>query len=144
MAKYVKPTKLTKFHIDFNWWQQKGRNLRSYLLEHLCDDCRDLVEADLEVKTMDWIDPDTGQVYTLDRLWHVIRSHCSQNPEFISGNLTLTASIFRLFVANNNTPISPVEMHQQLNRKDPKLILRTVGGRTIYKGIRPATVPVNK
>ena len=144
MAKYVKPTKTTKFHIDFNWWKQKGRNLRSYLLEHLCDDYRNLADADTESKTIDWVDPDTGQVFAVDRLWYTIRSHCSQNPDFIPDNLTLTASIFRLFIANNNTPLTPAEMHQQLRRKTPILILRTIGGHTIYKGIRPATVPVNK
>jgi len=63
MAKYVKPTKTTKFHIDFNWWEQTGRSLRSYLLEHLCDDYRDLTESDSEPKMIDWVDPNTGQTH---------------------------------------------------------------------------------
>ena len=31
----------------------------------------------------------------------------------------------------------PVEIHQQLQKKKPELILRTIGGHKVYAGIRP-------
>lgn len=139
MAKYVKPTLKTKYHIDFNWWAQEGRSLHRALLDQLCDECRATVGADPEIKTMDWIDPETGQVFTIDQLWYTLQTQCSQKPDFLAEQLPLTASIFRLFIANNNTPLTPVEIHQYLHKKDARTILRTIGGRTIYRGIRPVT-----
>lgn len=88
---------------------------------------------------MDWVDPETGQVFTIDQLWYTLQTQCSQKPDFLPEQLPLTASIFRLFIANNNTPLTPVEIHQYLHKKDARTILRTIGGRTIYQGIRPVT-----
>lgn len=144
MAKYIKPTLKTKFHIDFEWWQTEGQNLRNYLLEHVCRQFKDLAEASPEGQTIDWIDPQTGQVFSIDRLWYDIQINCARQPDFIPESLTLTASIFRLFIANNNTPLTPVEIHQQLNKKDAPTILGIIGGNNIYKGIRAVTVPVLK
>jgi hypothetical protein len=142
MAKYIKPTLKTKFHIDFIWWQKQGRNFRRYLLEHVCNECKDIVEAEPEGQTIDWVDPETAQVFTIDWLWYIIHTNCSQQPDFIPPELPLVASVFRLFIANNNTPLTPVEIHQELQKKDATIILRTLGGRTVYKGIRPVTPPV--
>ncbi len=143
MARYVKPTLQTKFHIDFGWWKKKGQNLRRHLLEHACPECKAVFEAETESKPVDWIDPETGQVFAVDPLWYAIHTHCSQDPSFLDENLALTAAVFRLFLANNNTPLTPVEMHQQLHKKDARTILRTIGGHNIYKGIRPVTIPVS-
>lgn len=145
MVKYIKPSLKTKFHIDFGWWIQENENLRRHLLEHACLECREMVEADPEPKYMDWIDPETGQVFQIDQLWHLIRTRCSEDIiEFIPDHLSLVASIFRLFIANNNTPLTPVQIHQQLQRKSASLILRTIGGRKVYMGIRPVNKLVNR
>lgn len=144
MPKYVKPTLKTKYHIDFQWWQQNNNNLSSYLLDHVCDQFRDLAEAGSPGQTIDWIDPDTGQVFSIDRLWYDVHINCGQLPDFVPESLPLTASVFRLFIANNNVPLTAVEMSQQLNKKDARTILRTISGHTIYKGIRPATPPISK
>jgi hypothetical protein len=137
MAKYIKPTLRTKFHIDFQWWADEGRNFRRALLDQLCDECREAVENDPEPRSMDWIDPDTAQVFAIDQLWHVLNTQCAHKPEFLNEDMPLTASIFRLFIANNNRPLTPSEIHQQLRTKSAHTILRTVGGRNVYKGIRP-------
>ena len=140
MSKYIKPTLKSKFHIDFNWWAVDNRNLRRHLLEHACLKCREMVEADPEPKFMDWIDPETGQVFQIDQLWHLVQSQCSQDDDFIPENLTLVSAVFRLFIANNNIPLTAVEIHHHLQRKDPRLILRTIGGRNVYHGIRMASI----
>jgi len=139
MGKYIRPTLQTKYHIDFNWWQQHGQSLHRYLTEHLCDACRDLVDVDTTEKSVDWVDPDTAQVQPVDALWYTIYSHCGRTPDFLGDELTLITAIFRLFLANNNTPLTPIEMHQQLHWKDARTILRTIGGKTVYKGIKPVT-----
>ena len=143
MARYVKPTLDTKFHIDFDWWEEQGRNLRVYLQSQLCPQCR-AEYADRAPEEIDWVSLDTGEVRQVDILWHVIRTHCSQQPDYITERTPLTTAIFRIFVANDNTPLTPSGLHQLLRRKSPTLILRTIGGRQVYMGIRPVSAPVRR
>ena len=143
MARYVKPTLDTKFHIDFDWWQQKKQNLRVHLYSQLCPECQEKY-ADSPPEEMDWISLDTGEVKRVDILWNVIRTHCSQQPDYITDHTPLTTAVFRIFLANDNTPLTPNGLHQVLGRKSPGLILRTIGGRQIYMGIRPVSMPVRR
>ena len=58
--------------------------------------------------------------------------------------MPLTAAVFRAFVANDNAPLTPIELHQILGRKSANLILGTISGGQVYQGIKPVTVPVRK
>jgi len=140
MAKYIKPTLDTKFHVDFSWWQKKGSNLRAYLQSHACPACQEEVQQNDDNQIFDWISPDTGEVFQIDILWHIIHTHCSQDPTFIDTRIPLTSAIFRIFILNNNTPLTPVELYERLQKKSPELILKTIGRRQIYKGIKPVTL----
>lgn len=142
MAKYVKPTLETKFHIDFSWWQKPGQNLAAYLQGHLCPEAKNLVESYEQNPTFDWINPETGEVFQIDILWYIIQTHCSHQPHFVDERIPLTAAIFRIFIANDNTPLTPLEIHQRLQKKMPDLILKTIGGHQIYEGIRPVVASV--
>ena len=141
MAKYIKPTLKTKFYIDFNWWAQDEGSFHRTLIDQLCDECRATVGDTPEPRPMDWVDPETGQVFTIDQLWHVLHTQCAHKPDFLSDALPITSAVFRLFIANNNTPLSAPEIHQHLHRKSANTILRTIGGVKTYKGIR-AKVPL--
>ncbi|GAB4541007.1 MAG: hypothetical protein Kow0063_31430 [Anaerolineae bacterium] len=141
MARYIKPTLDTKFHIDFDWWQQQGRDLRVHLYSHLCQECQ-AEYAHRAPEEIDWVSMDTGEVKQVDILWHVIRTHCSQQPDYLAERVPLTTAVFRVFLANDNTPLTPRGLHQILTRKSPNLILRTIGGHQIYMGIRPVSTPV--
>ena len=142
MRRYIKPTLRTKYHIDFDWWQKKGQNLRRYLLEHACEECYALVKSDTEIATIDWIDPGTAEVFTVDGIWHVIHNACREEPEYLDPNLPVTSLIFRLFIVNNNTPLTPVEIHHQIKNKGAELILRILSGHRVYKGICHVAPPV--
>jgi hypothetical protein len=134
----TKPTVDTKFHINLDWWQQQGRNLRIEMLSHLCAGCRDSLSASYATEMVDWVDPDTAEVRRVDALWHSLRSCCSQRPEFLSPETSLATAIFRAFLGNGNEPLSAVEIWQRLARRDPATILRLlVSGRSYY-GIEPA------
>jgi len=137
MVKWIKPNLETKFHIDFDWWERSGRDLRVYLQSHLCPECKAIYTNHRGSEKVDWIDPDTAEVTRVDALWQSLRSHCSQRPDFIAENPPLTDAVFRVFLANGNTPLSPIELHEILGRHTPEVILRTLGGRRIYNGIRP-------
>jgi hypothetical protein len=142
MAKYVKPTLDTKFHIDFAWWQKQSQNLGAYLQSHMCPEARTIHANNGQTQNFDWINPETGEVFQIDMLWHTIQTHCSQQSNFIDDSMPLTRAIFRLFIANDNTPLTPPEIHNKLRRKTPELILRTIGGHQVYDGIRPVNLSV--
>ena len=134
MAKYIRPTLDTKFHIDFSWWAQQRQNLRVHLRSHACPECR---ERHQKAEVYDWIDPETGRVFQLDTIWHCIYTYCSHQPDFIDDRTPLTTAIFRTFIANDNTPLTSNEIYERLQKKSPDLILKTIGGRKVYLGIRP-------
>jgi hypothetical protein len=45
-----------------------------------------------------------------------IRGCCSQEPGFISGELPILESVFRLFLANGNEPLDVEELGKQLSK----------------------------
>jgi len=137
MAEYVRPTLDTKFHIDFDWWQQQKRSLRVHLQAHLCPGCR-AQYADQPAEDIDWVDPSTGEVKRIDRLWEVVRACCAQRDEAITSQTPFTAAVFLTFVANDNTPLTPLELHQKLFWRPAQTILQTFSGRETFYGIRPA------
>jgi hypothetical protein len=137
MGKWIKPDINTKFHIDFEWWRKKGRNFRVHLRSHLCPKCQAVYANHLEVEEVDWIDPETAEVTKVDGLWQCLRTHCSELPDYITDKTALTTSVFRLLLANGNTPLSPFELHRILGRKTPETILRILSGRRTYEGIKP-------
>ncbi|MCK4450039.1 MAG: hypothetical protein KAX26_05565 [Anaerolineae bacterium] len=137
MVRWIKPDLETKFHIDSDWWEREGRDLRVYLQSHLCSECKAIYTNHRGSAEVDWIDPDTAEVTRVDALWQSLRTHCSQRPDFITENTPLTDAVFRAFLANGNQPLSATELHEILGRRTPKTILRTLGGRRVYKGIKP-------
>ncbi|MBC8252921.1 MAG: hypothetical protein H8E35_02680 [Ardenticatenia bacterium] len=136
MARWVKPTLDTKLHIDFGWWDENSRDLRVYLHQHLCKACREVYTSHLGSETVDWIDPETAEVQTVDGLWHALRQHCSTQHDYILESTPLTTAVFRVFLANGNGPLTPVELGARLSRP-PEMILRVLGRGRVYDGIKP-------
>ena len=138
MTTWHRPTVDTKFHIDYEWWQTSGRNFRLYLLEQLCDACKQRFATHRETETVDWVSPETGEVIEADALLQCLKGMCAQKPDFIDPRVPLTAAVFRIFLLNDNAPLSSRELHSTITWKQPETILSTLGGRTTYLGIRPA------
>ncbi len=136
MARWIKPTLNTKFHIDFDWWEQHHRQLRVYLHQNLCPACRELYPSHRGSRVVDWIDPDTAEVYPVDGLWQALRTHCSLEESYITPATPLTNAVFRVFLANGNVPLTPVELGEQIGRSSDR-ILKTLARRRIYDGIKP-------
>ncbi|UCF60590.1 MAG: hypothetical protein JSV37_12615 [Anaerolineaceae bacterium] len=134
----VRPTLETKFHIDYDWWDRADRDLEVYLRSHLCSDHQHTY-ADLEADVMvDSVDPETAEVTKVAGVQHILISHCSRQPNYLTPQTSLVNAVFRVFLANSNTPLSPVELSERLG-KPPQMILRTFSGSRVYKGIRPYT-----
>lgn len=133
---FVRPTLDTKFHIDYDWWERADRDLNVYLRSHLCEKHQQAFENQDSDALVDHVDPETGEVTRVPGIQHVLISHCSRQPDYITRQTTLVNQIFRIFLANGNTPLSPRELGERLG-KPPAMILRTLSGPRVYKGIRP-------
>ena len=136
-SRRIKPTPETKFHIDYDWWEREGRELRVYLLSHLSSEQRELFASQTsgDVEEVDWIDPKTAEVRRIDPLQRALQE-ASQQEDFITTHTSLVDAVFRVFLANGNTPLTPIELGETIERP-PMTILRTLAGRNVYKGLRP-------
>jgi hypothetical protein len=132
-----RPTVDTKFHIDYDWWEQSGKNFRIYLRDQLCEECRERFANYQNTEDVDWIDPDTGEVRRTDALRECLRTRCANDPNYINERLPLASACFRVFLANSNTPLSPSELNQLLPWRSPESILNTLAGGQVYFGLRP-------
>jgi len=133
----VKPTLDTPFHIDHDWWERKGLQISVELRNHLCREHQTVFDEHFDTEKLDWVDAKTGEVTQVDGLQHILRVHCSKQPDYINENLSLIDAIFRVFLANGNAPTTCRELSAIIDRL-PEKILHTLAGRQVYKGIRPA------
>ncbi len=132
----VRPTLETKFHIDSGWWARADREMEVYLLGQLCPE-HQRAYAELDAGTLvDFVDPETGEVRRVPGIQHVLITHCSKQPDYLSPQTSLVNAVFRLFLANGNVPLTPVEIGQRLGRP-ASVILKTLSSPRVYKGIRP-------
>lgn len=131
----VKPTLDTTFHIDYSWWDRSGDDLRVYMLSHLSPEQRERLSAGGDDRVVDFIDPDTGEVSQLGELELALQL-AARDPDFINPHTSVVDSIFRVFLANGNLPLSPNQLGDLISRS-PATILKTISGARVYKGIRP-------
>jgi len=132
----LKPKLTSLFHIDFDWWKKNDRDWRVFLRSFLCEEHQRMF-ADVDNDEMiDWIDPKTAEIKQVDGLQHILISHCAKQDGFVTSSMALVDAVFRIFLANGNKPLTPIELGDLLHRQ-PDIILRTFSGLRVYKGIRP-------
>jgi hypothetical protein len=132
----TRPTLSTKFHIDYNWWDRTDRELDVYLRSHLCEEHQEAyseMEGDAKVDT---IHPETAEVTRVLGIQHTLITHCAVQDNYLTPQTTLVNAVFRVFLANGNTPLTPEELGERLSRP-ARMILRTLSSPRVYKGIRP-------
>jgi hypothetical protein len=132
----AKPTIQTRYHIDFGWWSQTDNDWRVFLQGLLCPDHQRAFSDSSPDEMVDWIDPQTAMVYPVDGIQHILISHCAKQPGFLNPRTALVDGVFRVFLANGNSPLTSVELAERLNRT-PDIILRTISGPIVYRGLRP-------
>lgn len=133
IRRLIKPTLDTQFHIDYAWWEGNERQLQVYLMSFLPEDKRHLSESQLDLTEVDWIDPITAEVHRIDPIAQAIRD-ASRDVDY--SHTSLVDAVFRVFLINNNTPMTPNELGEIVGRP-PLTILRTIAGARVYKGLRP-------
>jgi hypothetical protein len=132
----VKPTLQMPFHVDFDWWRANDRNWHIALESMLCPEHQQAFANLSEGQLIDWVDPETAEVRQMDGLQHALISHCAKEEGFLDEHTAVVEAIFRLLLANSNTPMSAEELGARLNRP-AEVILKTIGGLRVYKGLRP-------
>ncbi len=136
MASLVKPTIHTPFHIDFDWWRATDNNWHVALQALLCPEHEAAFATLPEGQVIDWIDPETAEVRQMDGVQHIIIEHCAKQPGFLDEHTVLVEGVFRLLLANGNSPMTPEALGHRLNRP-ADIILKTIAGVRVYKGLRP-------
>lgn len=131
----IKPNLETQFHIDYDWWARDERDLRVYLISHLPVERQADFDSEAEGDVIDWVDPETAEVKRMDGLQMALQS-AAASEDFITEQTSLVDAIFRVFIANNNHPLTPLELEDATGRK-ATMILRTLSGAHVYKGLRP-------
>ena len=93
-----------RWFIDLDWYQPNNRSFLALAQRQLCSKCRKRLKAG------------EGELKAAEVL-NTIRDCCSKSPDFITGELPILESIFRLFLANGNQPLDLEELRQQLNER---------------------------
>ena len=137
MPVWKRPNVDTKFHIDQEWWEASGKDVRIAVRGQLCKDCQARFPDHRNLESVDWVDPETAEVMRADALLQTLQSHCANRPDFISSSNTLVTNIFRIFLVNGNQPLSATELAAQLPWTNAMTILRTLTGGPVYMGLRP-------
>jgi hypothetical protein len=132
----IRPTIDTEFHIDYEWWERADRDLDVYMRSHLCPEHQEAYRNMDASSMVDNVDLETGEVTRVPAIQNVLITHCSRLPDYLTPQMSLINAVFRVFLANGNTPMSSRDMGARLDRS-PEMILRTLSGPRIYKGIRP-------
>lgn len=132
----IHPTIDTPYHIDFEWWKNHDSNWHVFLISFLCPDHQKSFQDSPDLALIDWIDPETAEIRQVDGIQSTLMEHCVKEADFFGANNTLVDSIFKVFLSNGNQPLSPKGLSDKIG-KPSELILRTLSGATVFKGIRP-------
>jgi hypothetical protein len=132
----VKPNLNTRYHIDFDWWRQSENDWHIHLRGLLCQEHQEMFSDYSTGELLDFIDAETAEVRPMNGIQQAILSHCARQPEFLTGQTAMVEAVFRVFLANGNSPLSINELAEKLGRP-ANIILSTFSGGRVYKGIRP-------
>lgn len=133
---FVKPGVNTAYHIDFVWWKNHDSNWRVFLYNYLCPEHQATFSTYENEMMIDWIDPETAEIHQVDGLQSTLMTHCAKIDGFVIQQTAIVDAIFRTFLANGNSPLSPLELSDKIG-KPAETILKTISSPNVYKGIRP-------
>ncbi len=93
-----------RWAIDPDWFEANSRSLPALVRSSLCSKCRKRLASEIK-----W--------GSLDDLMTNVRECCSNEPDYINGELPIMESVFRLFLANGNQALDLIELGRQLSEK---------------------------
>ncbi|MFN3704575.1 MAG: hypothetical protein ACK4WM_01070 [Thermoflexales bacterium] len=126
----------TRFHIDYTWFEKNGQDVNILIRKYLSPEQLEQYTRDQLDETFDFVDPDTAEVHHITRAAYLVRAEMQHNPNFLHQGLPIAEAVFRIFLVNNNQPLTVAELAAYLNRR-PADVIAQIGGRNVYNGIRP-------
>lgn len=133
---FVKPGLTTSYHIDFDWWKDHESNWRVFLFSYLCPEHQAAFSGNASEVMIDWVDPESAEIHQVDGLQSTLMNHCAKLDGFYTEQTALVDAIFRVFLANGNAPLTPIDLSDRIG-KPAETILRTISSPNVYRGIRP-------
>jgi hypothetical protein len=134
--KLRRPTLDTRFHVDWSWFERNNINPESVIRNQLTESYQQRMAGE-EIREVDYIAPDTGEVLRMDNLRETILIEAQWEEGYITSDMPLSQAILRIFLATNNRPMTAREMAQRLERNDPETILRVLTATGVTNGIVP-------
>ncbi len=134
--KFFRPTETTKFHIDYSWFEENGQDVRVLIYKCLTAEQQERVGAPGQSEMFDYVDDQTGEVQRFDQVLQIIRSENASNPDFVTQRTPVFEAAFRIFLLNNNIPLTAIDLANTMRRKSSE-VLSQLSGRSVYNGIRP-------
>lgn len=121
----------TRWSIDLDWYQQNNRSFSALSQGCLCPKCKQRLSVE-------------GKEVSVDSLLTTIKDCCSHVPGYITDQLPILESVFRLFLANGNQPLYIEELSRQLTewrnddayRTSMEMLPRLIDNEQYY-GLRP-------
>jgi hypothetical protein len=93
-----------RWAINLEWLRKNNRSFTAMVKSSLCPKCRKKLKVDhVEVKVND--------------LFKAIKTCCSKSVDFITPTLPIHESVFRIFLANGNQPLTLEELGSELNQR---------------------------
>jgi len=93
-----------RWAINLEWLRKNNRSFTAMVKSSLCPKCRKKLKVDnVEAKVND--------------LFKAIKTCCSKSVDFITPTLPIHESVFRIFLANGNQPLTLEELGSQLNQR---------------------------
>jgi hypothetical protein len=134
--KFFRPTENTKFHIDYSWFEENGQDVRVLIYKALTPEQQERVGAPGQSELYDYVDEQTGEVQQVDQALHIIRTENAGDPNYITPRTPVFEAAFRIFLVNNNNPLTSVDLSAMMKRKTSE-VLAQLSGRAVYNGIKP-------
>lgn len=116
-------TTKSKFKIDVSFWEKQGRDFRREVYDALCDECKSMYSLE-ELRLVDHIDPQTGEIIRMDVLLDCASDICGNSSDYVSPKMPLTRAIFRALIAGGNMPQSAEEIYERIKKSTPQFILK--------------------
>lgn len=133
--KFFRPTENTLFHVDYSWFEKNGQDINILINKCLTpEQLERLADVPLN-EPLDVVDEHTGEVQRVTRAVQFIRQERAGDPDFIGVKTPVAEAVFRIFLLNNNQPLTAAELASRTNRK-PSEILAQFGSRVVYNGVR--------
>ncbi|MBI4299872.1 MAG: hypothetical protein HY677_01960 [Chloroflexi bacterium] len=137
-----------RYKIDLQWYAENNRSFKAMAQSRMCRSCRGRLGTSVE-ESLPREDAKTGKVTFETRVTTyggdplaIIPNCCSQKEDYITPNLPLVETIFRVFLANGNQPATPQEVTDRLRhwltiiRVTPEIAQRLMENDSYY-GLQP-------